>query len=74
MDNKTSKVVLNPRVARQMIKQGAQIIDIKPNKENPIATVFVFKKTPEFDKMFHEMIEVATESCPIYEPHFLLKS
>lgn len=30
-------------VARQLLKQGYQIIDIKPNNENSERSVFVFK-------------------------------
>lgn len=40
-----SKVILKPSIARQLLQKGNLIIDIKPNKQKPEETVFVFKDT-----------------------------
>lgn len=55
MENETKeqkyKVIIKPSIARQLLKLGNHIVDIKPNKDNPlIATVFVF----EFNDKFKE--------------------
>jgi len=39
------KSIFEPRVARYLLKQGNYIVDIKPDKNNPIKTIFLFEKT-----------------------------
>ena len=39
------KVIVNPSFARQLIHKGHHIIDIKPRRENPKETVFIFENT-----------------------------
>lgn len=36
------KLIFTAKLARYLLKQGYQIIDIKPNKDNPERTVFIF--------------------------------
>lgn len=36
-------IVVNPIVARGLLKLGYTIIDLKPHRDNPIKTVFVFR-------------------------------
>ena len=36
------KLIFTAKLAKYLLKQGYQIIDIKPNKDNPDRTVFVF--------------------------------
>ena len=36
------KLIFTAKLARHLLKQGYQIIDIKPNKDNSDRTVFVF--------------------------------
>ena len=43
-----SKIIKNPSIARQLLHKGNQILDIKPNKENPRETVFVFNESVKF--------------------------
>lgn len=38
-----TKIILQGDLARHLLKNGYQIVDIKPKKENPQSTVFVFK-------------------------------
>ncbi len=38
-----TKIILQGDLARYLLKKGYQIIDIKPKRENPQSTVFVFK-------------------------------
>lgn len=51
MEEKTSKVIRNSGVARNLLRMGCEIIDIKPDKEDPDRkrTVFVFRKDAAFD-------------------------
>jgi len=36
------KLIFTAKLARHLLKQGYQIIDIKPNKDNSDRTVFIF--------------------------------
>lgn len=47
---KETIVIQNPKIARHLLKMGETIIDIKPNKYNKRATVFVFKYTKTIDE------------------------
>lgn len=49
MEEKTSKLIFNPGIARHLLHMGCLIIDIKPSRENPDASVFVFKKDETFN-------------------------
>lgn len=44
-----AKCITSPKLARKLLKKGFRIIDIKPDKRNKEATIFVFEKTPELD-------------------------
>lgn len=52
---KEYKLVFNQGVVRRMLRMGVTIHDIKPDKENPDKTVFVFKRTPEFEAAFEKI-------------------
>lgn len=47
-----TKLIFNASVARYLLKKGNAIVDIKPNKNDPCKTVFVFEKTEKFIKDF----------------------
>ena len=49
--------VFSPRVARNLIKSGVQVVDIKPFKEDSNRTIFIFKKTDEVMKEIHKKKE-----------------
>jgi len=46
------KSVFVPGIARRLLKMGNPIYDIKPLKENPVATIFIFEQTDKFNKDF----------------------
>ena len=54
---KTSKLCFDPKMARTLLKRGFKVIDIKPNRANPIASIFVFENTDEFQIAFAEVME-----------------
>lgn len=39
------KTIFNPSIARQLLKRGNEIKDIKPNKQNKKETIFIFECT-----------------------------
>lgn len=47
---KKCKIILNPVVARQLLKLGHSIVDIKPNKDEARTTIFVFEDGERFRK------------------------
>lgn len=53
--NVKGKLIFSPRIARALIQRGFHVIDIKPRKENPGQTIFVFA---ESDLLFE-----AIEDC-----------
>lgn len=52
---KEYKLVFNAGVARRLLRMGINIADIKSDRVNPDKTVFVFKRTPEFETAFEQM-------------------
>lgn len=55
------KSVFNPGVARHLRHMGHMIYDIKPKKENPEATIFLFEETEQFKKDFIAATKLAEE-------------
>ena len=56
MNEKNSKIIFNPAIARKLVKEyNCNIIDLKPSKANHSATVFVFEKNDAFDKAMQEI-------------------
>lgn len=45
---KNTKAIFSARTARQLLRLGNTIIDIKPNKENKEKTVFIFRLDNKF--------------------------
>ena len=56
MENKKSKLVFDPRIARPLCKRGFYIIDLKPLRGEPDKSVFVFENTVEFQAALAEII------------------
>ena len=52
---KEYKLVFNAGVARRLLRMGVNIADIKSDRTNPDKTVFVFKRTPEFEEAFAQI-------------------
>ena len=42
------KVIIKPSIARTLLHKGNPIIDIKPNKDKPLETVFIFENNDKF--------------------------
>ena len=59
---KEYKLVFNAGVAKRLLEQGNPIYSIKPDKHNRDKTVFVFKRTPEFEKAFTRINDEIAES------------
>lgn len=59
---KDYKLVFNQGIVRRMLKMGINIYDIKPDRVNRDKTVFVFKRTPEFEAAFEQINNEITEA------------
>lgn len=64
MDNikKEYKLVFNAGVARRLLRMGVNIADIKSDRVNPEKTVFVFKRTQEFENAFAQINKEIAEA------------
>lgn len=60
--NKEYKLVFNAGVARKLLKMGVGIADIKADRANKDKTVFVFKRTPEFEEAFTQINKEIAET------------
>lgn len=47
---KEAKLIFNMGVGRALLKAGAQVIDVKPDRTNPDKTVLVFKNDELFQR------------------------
>jgi hypothetical protein len=47
--------VFKPEVARKLLKKGYIISDIKPKKESPNESIFIFKNQLGFESDLYEM-------------------
>lgn len=56
VNEKKGRCIYAAPVARALIRRGFIVIDIKPNKENPAATVFVFEETDGFNAALEEIL------------------
>jgi hypothetical protein len=54
-NRKEAKLVFNMGVSRALLKAGCQVVDCKPDKENPDKTVLVFKNDELFQKEFERI-------------------
>ena len=59
---KEYKLVFNAGVSRQLIRMGLVVADIKKDRDNPDKTVFVFKRTPEFEAAFAQINKEIAET------------
>lgn len=55
MENK-AKTIFTASIARQLLKKGNKIIDIKPYRDAKGRTIFVFDATEQFFKDFEEIV------------------
>ena len=49
-NKKDAKLIFNMGVGRALLKAGAQVIDVKPDRANPDKTVLVFKNDDVFQR------------------------
>lgn len=61
MVEKEYKIIFNAGCARNLLKNGIPIYDIKPDKNNPERTLFVFEKTEDFKRVFSEINRAIAE-------------
>jgi hypothetical protein len=59
---KEYKLVFNAGISRRLLKMGIPIADIKSDRTNPDKTVFVFKRTPEFEVAFAQINKEIAEA------------
>ena len=59
---KEYKLVFNAGVARRLLRMGVNIADIKSDRANPDKTVFVFKRTDEFEEAFAQINKEIAET------------
>ena len=49
-NKKEAKLIFNMGVGRALLKAGAHVIDVKPDRANPDKTVLVFKNDEVFQR------------------------
>ena len=59
---KEYKLVFNAGVARQLLRVGVPLADIKSDRTNPDKTVFVFKNDSLFQKEFERINKEIAET------------
>ena len=59
---KEFKLIFNSGCARRLLKMGIPIADIKADRTNPDKTVFVFKRTDEFEAAFAQINKEIAEA------------
>lgn len=59
---KEFKLVFNAGVSRRLLRMGVPIADIKSDRANPDKTVFVFKRTDEFETAFAQINKEIAEA------------
>ena len=54
--------VFNPGIARRLLKLGNPIYDIKPKKEMPEASIFLFEETEKFKSDMSDILYRQSEN------------
>lgn len=54
--------VFNPGIARRLLKLGNPIYDIKPKKEMPEASIFLFEETEKFKSDMSDILYQQSEN------------
>ena len=57
MEEKKAKLIFNMGVVRSLLKKGAKVIDVKPDRDNHDKTIVVFEHDEVFEKAFSELNE-----------------
>ena len=64
MEDKKTKLIFKASIARKLTKLNNPIVDIKPNRENPVASVFVFENTEKFRNDLSKILEEVAKEQP----------
>lgn len=59
---KEAKLIFNMGVGRALLKAGAQVIDVKPDRANPDKTVLVFRNDELFQRELARINKEIAES------------
>jgi ribosome-binding factor A len=52
--NESLKCVISPKLARQLIKAGFVVKDIRPNRDIRDATIFLFEDSDDLEKIIDD--------------------
>lgn len=55
MAEKRVKIIFTGKLARALLRRGYRIIDVKPNRDFPERTVFIFEDTPDLKQVVREL-------------------
>ena len=55
-EQKDAIIIFSGRVARELLRRGYTIVDVKPDKKNKIKSVFVFKFENNIDRVLADII------------------
>lgn len=69
---KDSVIVFKARTARQLLKEGFHLIDIKPLKEDTHRSLFIFERTDEIMERLKEI--TITPLYAVYNPGYTKRS
>ena len=64
---KEAKLIFNMGVGRALLKAGAQVIDVKPDRTNPDKTVLVFKNDELFQRELARINKEIAETKSVEE-------
>lgn len=54
-EERKGMIVFTGRVARELLRRGYTIIDVKPDKTNKIKSIYVFKRENNIEKAIAEI-------------------
>lgn len=55
-EQKKAIIIFSGKVARELLRRGYTIIDVKPDKKNKIKSVFVFKFENNIDRVLADIV------------------
>ena len=64
---KKTKLILSLQLAKWLLTNGFTIVDLKPNRNNPTASVYVFQLAPGFGKCIQQWIDTGGEQEDGYD-------
>lgn len=56
---KCYKTIFSPSIARHLLKMGNKVTDIKPDRNNPIKTLFIFEVNEKFNRDLDSLLNTA---------------